>query len=154
MGSKGTKLYSVYDINQVNPALDDGSEQFGRPFTYNCPVTQGGAGVGGPCFPYLAVVNYLTNGYESKYDGLQTTLTQRAWRGVSFVAGYTWSHALDQASFNRGQNPQDSTNPAAEYGSGDNDIRHRFTFSMTSNTGPNAGDVDGYLVETVAVHRN
>jgi Carboxypeptidase regulatory-like domain/TonB dependent receptor len=131
VGSKGTKLYSVYDINQVNPALDDGSEQFGRPFTYNCPVAQGGAGVGGPCFPYLAVVNYLTNGYESKYDGLQTTLTQRAWRGVSFVAGYTWSHALDQASFNRGQNPQDSTNPAAEYGSGDNDIRHRFTFSMT-----------------------
>ena len=83
VGSKGTKLYSVYDINQVNPALDDGSEQFGRPFTYNCPVAQGGAGVGGPCFPYLAVVNYLTNGYESKYDGLQTTLTQRAWRGSS-----------------------------------------------------------------------
>src|SRR5438309_4985994 len=57
VGSKGTKLYSVYDINQVNPALDDGSEQFGRPFTYNCPVAQGGAGVGGPCFPYLAVIN-------------------------------------------------------------------------------------------------
>jgi hypothetical protein len=131
VGSKGTKLYSVYDINQVNPALDDGSEQFGRPFTYNCPVAQGGAGVGGPCFPYLAVVNYLSNGYESRYNGLQTTLTQRAWRGLSFVAGYTWSHALDQASFNRGQNPQDSTNPAGEYGSSDNDIRHRFTFSMT-----------------------
>jgi hypothetical protein len=131
VGSKGTKLYSVYDINQVNPALDDGSEQFGRPFTYNCPVAQGGAGVGGPCFPYLAVINFLTNGYESKYNGLQTTLTQRAWRGFSFVAGYTWSHALDQASFNRGQNPQDSTNPAGEYGSSDNDIRHRFTFSMT-----------------------
>ncbi|HZT00609.1 MAG TPA: hypothetical protein VFA40_27750 [Terriglobales bacterium] len=38
-------------------------------------------------FPYLEVINYLSNGYESKYHGLQTTLTQRAWGGFSFVAG-------------------------------------------------------------------
>jgi hypothetical protein len=131
VGSKGTKLYSVYDINQVNFARDDGSEQFGRPFQYSCPVSQGGAGAGGPCFPYLAVINFLSNGYESKYHGLQATLTQRVTRGLSVVAGYTWSHALDQASFNRAQQPQDSTNPAAEYASSDTDIRQRFTFSMT-----------------------
>jgi len=82
-------------------------------------------------FPYLEVINYLSNGYESKYHGLQTTLTQRAWRGFSFVAGYSWAHTIDQASFNRGQNPQNSYDPAGEYGSSDNDIRHRFTFSMT-----------------------
>jgi outer membrane receptor protein involved in Fe transport len=123
VGSKGTKLYSVYDINQIpnqsaaEIACGHCEANEDRPF--------------GVKFPYLEVINYLGNGYESKYHGLQTTLTQRAWRGFSFVAGYTWSHALDQASFNRGQNPQNSFDPAGEYGSSDNDIRHRLTFSMT-----------------------
>jgi outer membrane receptor protein involved in Fe transport len=123
VGSKGTKLYSVYDINQIPTqsaaelACGHCEANADRPF--------------GVKFPYLEVINYLSNGYESKYHGLQTTLTQRAWRGFSFVAGYTWAHALDQASFNRGQNPQNSFDPAGEYGSSDNDIRHRFTFSMT-----------------------
>jgi outer membrane receptor protein involved in Fe transport len=123
VGSKGTKLYSVYDINQIpnqsaaEIACGHCEANADRPF--------------GVKFPYLAVINFLSNGYESKYNGLQTTLTQRAWRGLSFVAGYTWSHALDQASFNRGQNPQDSTNPRGDYGSSDNDIRNRFTFAMT-----------------------
>jgi hypothetical protein len=131
VGSKGTKLYSVYDINQVNQSLDNGTEQFGRPFTYNCPVAQGGAGVGGPCFNYLSFVNYLSNGYESKYAGLQASLTQRAWRGLSFVAGYTWAHALDQASLNRAIQPQDSLHPEKEYASSDIDIRHRFTLALS-----------------------
>jgi hypothetical protein len=123
VGSKGTKLYSVYDINQIpnqsaaELACGHCENNADRPF--------------GVAFPYLGVINFLSNGYESKYHGLQATLTQRAWKGVSFVAGYTWAHALDQASFNRAQQPQDSTNPAAEYASSDTDIRHRFTFSMT-----------------------
>jgi len=123
VGSKATKLYSVYDINQIpnssaaEIACGHCEANADRPF--------------GVQFPYLEVINYLGNGYESKYHGLQATLTQRAWRGFSFVAGYTWSHALDQASFNRGQNPQNSYNPAGEYGSSDNDIRHRLTFSTT-----------------------
>lgn len=123
VGSKGTKLYSVYDINQIpnqsaaELACGHCEANQDRPF--------------GVKFPYLGVINYLSNGYESKYHGLQTTLTQRAWKGASFVAGYTWSHALDQASLNRAQQPQDSTHPAAEYASSDLDIRHRLTFSMT-----------------------
>ena len=58
--------------------------------------------------------------------------TNRFWCSrMSLVAGYTWSHALDQASLNRAQQPQDSTHPGAEYGSSDLDIRHRLTLSMT-----------------------
>jgi hypothetical protein len=123
VGSKGTKLYSVYDINQIpnqspaEVACGNCEANADRPF--------------GVKFPYLEFINFLSNGYESKYHGLQTTLTQRNLKGFSFVAGYTYSHALDQASFNRAQQPQNSTNPAGEYGSGDNDLRHRFTFSMT-----------------------
>jgi hypothetical protein len=129
VGNKGTKLYSIYDINQVDPLKDNGSEQFGRPFTYSCPAPIG-AGAGGPCFSFLKVVNSLTNGYESKYHALQATLTERSWRGLYFLAGYTWSHALDQASLNRPQQPQDSLHPEREYGNSDLDIRQRFTLSL------------------------
>ncbi|HKE07044.1 MAG TPA: TonB-dependent receptor [Candidatus Acidoferrum sp.] len=117
VGNKGTKLYSVIDINQVNPALDDGSEQLGRPFNAK--------------FPFLGVINFLSNGYESKYQGLQISYTQRPWHGLSMVVGYTWSHSIDQASLNRGLNPQNSLDPAAEYASSDLDIRQRFTLSLT-----------------------
>src|SRR5260370_23244975 len=55
-------------------------------------------------------------------------------QGLSFTAGYTYAHALDNGSLNRfGLNPQDSGNLAAEYGNSDFDIRHRLTFTVTYN---------------------
>jgi hypothetical protein len=136
VGNHGSRLVGIRDINQVNPALDNGSEQFGRPFTYDCPVSEGGAGAGGPCFPYLAQVFQMGNIYRSNYDGLQATLTSRNYHGLSMVAGYTFAHALDQVGanwdFGAGLGlPSDSTHPEREYASSDFDIRHRFTFSMT-----------------------
>jgi hypothetical protein len=122
VGSKGTKLYSIYDINQVDPnsaaeIACGHCEQAGRPFATR--------------FPFLEFVNFVSNGFESKYDGLQATLTQQVHHGLSFLAGYTWSHALDQASLNRAPQPQDSRHPEREYASGDLDIRHRFTLGLT-----------------------
>ena len=87
VANHGSRLVGIRDINQVNPALDNGTEQFGRPFTYNCPVSEGGAGAGGPCFPYLAQVFQMGNIYRSNYDGLQTTLTSRNYHGLSMIAG-------------------------------------------------------------------
>ena len=122
VGNHGTKLLSVYDVNQVNPQSAaeiacGHCEQAGRPYN-----TQ---------FPFLAVVNVLGNGYESNYDGLQVHLTQKAKHGFSYVLGYTWSHTLDQSSANRDPQPQNSLNPASEYGNSDMDIRHRFTLTTT-----------------------
>jgi len=135
VGNKGTKLYSVVDINQVDPRSPaensavnvfnpsgviiacNHCEQAGRPFNLR--------------FPFLGVINYLSNDYESKYHGLQTSYTQRYSHGLSFIAGYTWAHSIDQASLNRAQQPQNSLNPRGEYGNSDLDIRHRFTFSVT-----------------------
>jgi len=122
VGSKGTKLYSVYDINQVDPnSLAEKAcshcEQAGRPFNTK--------------FPFLEFINFLTNGYESNYNALQATLTQRVSHGLAFVAGYSWAHALDQGTLNRDVQPQDSTHPEKEYGNGDLDLRHRFTLSVT-----------------------
>lgn len=83
-------------------------------------------------FPYLGPILVLSNLYHSNYNGLQATLQQRTSHGLSFLASYTYSHSLDDDSYNIGQFlPQDSTNPAAEYASSDFDIKHRFTFSVT-----------------------
>jgi hypothetical protein len=117
VGNHGTKIYSVYDINQVNQALDLGDEQSGRPFN--------------AAFPGLGFINQLGNGYESNYNGLQASLTQRTWHGLSYILGYTYSHALDQGSDNRAPQASNSVNPRGEYGSSDFDIRHRVTFSWT-----------------------
>ena len=117
VGNHGSRLPGIRDINQPIPV----------------PGSQNA--LPGPLsaqYPYLGVVNFLSNLYRSNYNGLQTTLTERTSHGLSFTLGYTYSHALDQDSFNISPFlPQDSTNPGAEYASSDFDIRHRITFSLS-----------------------
>ena len=62
---------------------------------------------------------------------MQVTLTQRTWRGISFVGGYTWAHSIDSASLNRAVQPQNSLNARAERGNSDLDVRHRFTLALS-----------------------
>ena len=114
VGNHAVKLPGVIDRNQ--PAPNTGNPVF--PFAAN--------------YPFLGQVNYLTNVYSSNYNGLQTTLTARSYHGLDFVAGYTYSHALDDLSSNWvAFLPQDSAHPLLEHASGDEDLRHRFTFSLT-----------------------
>ncbi len=128
VGNRGVKLYSVRDINQVDPnspaeiackAANQGvaCEQPGRPFATK--------------FPFLEFINFLENLYSSNYHGLQVSVTQRAWHGLTFVAGYTYAHAIDFASLNRAPQPQNSLRPDLERGNSDLDIRHRFTLALT-----------------------
>jgi hypothetical protein len=124
VGNHGTKLISVADVNQIQNqsaaeiACGHCENNADRPY--------------GVKFPFLASINQVGNSYHSNYNGLQVTLTQRASHGLSFVAGYTYSHALDQSSSNWGYGPaQNSLDPAAEYGNSDFDIRHRFTLTMS-----------------------
>jgi Carboxypeptidase regulatory-like domain/TonB dependent receptor len=131
VANHGVKLYSTIDLNQVDPSLDDGSEQLGRPMTASCapPV---GLGIGtSPCYPYIRFLNYLGNKSTSTYNSLQITLTKRLSHGLYLLAGYTYGHAIDTtgSTDNLAYPPQDSNNFAAEKGAGDFDIRHRFTMS-------------------------
>ena len=85
-----------------------------------------------PNYPYLGFINYYSNIYRSNYNGLQLAFTSRNYHGFDFVAGYTYSHAIDNQSYNWNQYlPKDSNNPQGEYGNSDFDIRHRFTLSAT-----------------------
>ncbi len=133
VGTHGSKLPELLDINQPalgsgytpkaiaagDPtAVDSGAEQLARPYYSR--------------FPYLSYINQLTNGEVSNYNSLQVTLNERTWHGLSFLLGYTYSHALDDASTNVYVTaPINSLNPALQYGASDYDIRNRFTLTTT-----------------------
>jgi len=87
-------------------------------------------------FPYLSNIFQMGNVYRSNYNGLQVTLNSRNYHGLSMVAGYTWSHSLDDVGanwdFGYGSGlPQNAYNPNGEYANSDFDVRHRLTLSLT-----------------------
>jgi outer membrane receptor protein involved in Fe transport len=117
VGNYSANLIGIRDINQPVPVL---GSQNANPGPYTAR------------FPYLGFINMMSNLYGSNYNGLQVTLTQRVTHGLSFLLGYTYSHALDYSSTNQNQFlPQDSRYPQSEYASSDYDIRHRFTLALT-----------------------
>ncbi|HTR39266.1 MAG TPA: TonB-dependent receptor [Bryobacteraceae bacterium] len=152
VGNHATKLFGITDLNQ--PRLVNGfSPGWGNPADPNSPAGQcvASAATGydacanGPDpgleqaaapfnakFPYLGIINWLSNNNYSNYNGLQVSLTQRTWHGLSYVAGYTYAHALsispDNWSFLQ---PINSNNVKQLYGNSPFDIRHHFTFSTT-----------------------
>jgi hypothetical protein len=122
VGNHGSNLMAVRDINQPVVANETTDEQSGRPFNQ--------------AFPYLANIYQMANIYRSNYNGLQVTLNSRDFHGLNMIAGYTYSHSLDDVGanwdFGAGLGlPQDSAHPGREYASSDFDIRHRFTLSAT-----------------------
>ena len=123
VGNHGSKLADVRDINQPAPGLcapgNAGCEQAARP---NFPDS-------------LGAIYELDNLYRSNYNALQATLTARNFHRLTFIAGYTYAHALDDVGanwdFGAGLGlPQDSMHPQREYASSDFDMRHRFTLSV------------------------
>jgi hypothetical protein len=115
VGNHGTKLLGNTDLNQ--------------------PTTPGGGLPFATQYPYLAYIDTLSNVAKSNYNGLQATLTQRTSHGLSFTAGYTYSHALDENSNNYGLGnngvPLDSYHYGKLYSNSDYDLRHRFTLTTT-----------------------
>ena len=132
VGNHGSNLTGIRDINQppvgsdYNPACADAAinspDQFCLPYNGK--------------FPYLSNIFQMGNVYKSNYNGLQATLNSRNYHGLSMVAGYTYSHSLDDVGanwdFGYGAGlPQDSYHVGREYASSDFDIRHRMTLSLS-----------------------
>ena len=82
-------------------------------------------------FPYFSYIYTVSNPYHSNYNGAQITLTQRASHGLSYTIGFTFAHALDQATGERGGPSGTPFNLKNDYASSDFDIRKRFTSTMT-----------------------
>jgi hypothetical protein len=113
VGTHGDNLTGIRDINQIDPTTGV------RPYAAS--------------FPYLKYINQISNFAHSNFNSLQATLTKRVSHGVSFTAGYTYGHGLDNGSLNTqyGYMAQNANNTASEYASGDFDIRHRLTVTAT-----------------------
>ena len=124
IGNHGSGLPGILELNQINPqspaeiACGHCEAVADRPY--------------GAQYPYLAYIDYLTNVYTSNYNGLQTTLTGRGYHGLSFLIGYTYSHALDDSSslYNMSL-PQNSLNFKQDYGNSDYDLRHHLSISLS-----------------------
>ena len=154
VGNRGIDLFSVTDLNQVNPNFDDGTHTIGRPLTTNCPATpNGGQGFGGPCYPYIGYLDFLSNYANSIYHSLQVTLTKRYSNGLYLLAGYTYAHAIDTSTSNTAGVPQNSLNYAGDRGNGDYDIRNRFTLSAAYDLPSKKAKwqmLEGWQVTTIA----
>ncbi len=148
VGNHGGNLTGIRDVNQPPVGSGWGSGPGGEltlclasaPLYNNCVVNNnGGEQTNQPFatkFPYLSNIFQMANVYRSNYNGLQVTLNSRNYHGLSMVAGYTYSHSLDDVGanwdFGFGSGlPQNAHNPGAEYANSDFDVRHRFTLSLT-----------------------
>ncbi len=122
VGSKGTKLVRLMDLNQANSLGNRPNANYGA-------------------------MDSLSPVSASTYHALQATLRSRNWRGLTGFAGYTWSKSLDDASdgidfnFSTVAFPQNSYDLHAEHGPSNFDTRHRFTAAFTYDlpklVGPN-----------------
>jgi hypothetical protein len=131
VGNHGDNLTGFVDLNQLDAnspaelACGHCEDDANRPFAAKLDAA-------GQPMSYLRYISRTVNDARSNYHSLQTTLTERMSHGLSFTAGYTFGHGLDNGSLNRfGNLPQ--VNPAAEYGNSDFDARHRFTITATYN---------------------
>ncbi|HZV59066.1 MAG TPA: hypothetical protein VFF42_01905, partial [Candidatus Eremiobacteraceae bacterium] len=106
LGSKGTKLVRLYDLNQT--------------------------GIN----PNYSVIDVLSTGAASTYHAGQITTRLQNWHRLSGFSTYTYSKSLDGASDGINFNfatvalPQDSTNLKAEKGPSIFDTHHRFTSAL------------------------
>jgi hypothetical protein len=121
VGNKGTRLQGTLDPNQAvwAPGASNQNAASRRPY------------------PRIGVVLEIASRFSSNYNGLQTTLTQRLSRGLTFQAAYTYAKANDNTSVptsfftvpGQSSRPQNSRDLNAEWGRSAFDVRHRFVTS-------------------------
>ena len=107
VGTRGLHLDTLDDINAGSPGTTN--------ITVNRP------------YPFFAQINQLQTDQISSYNAIQISAERRA-RNLSFLASYTYSHALDENTSSPGAvvNPYDIQ---ADYGDSDLNIPNRFVAS-------------------------
>jgi len=110
VGSKGTHLSNVLDLNQVDPNT-------------------------GPPYPQFASILFVDSSASSTYNSLQLRSEKRTSHGLSLLLAYTYSKSFDDISSVFGGSvgsglPQDSRNLAADRGPSDFNAVNRFSGSF------------------------
>ncbi len=113
VGSKGTHLRLIRDINACAPSATGSCVRSFRPF------------------PAFGRILQNENSSKSNYNAFWATVERRVSRGLLFNVNYAWSKSIDINSVGsidpQIQNP---LNLRAERAVSDFDARHRFTFSF------------------------
>jgi hypothetical protein len=113
VGTKGTHLLGLFDINPAQPNVSGSPDTTTRPYYKQ--------------FPAFGVIDEARSNLGSIYHSLQTTLRTQNWHGLTTQLAYTWSHALDYETGLLPYVPQNPYNEKAEYGNSDFDVRNTFT---------------------------
>ncbi|HEV2272965.1 MAG TPA: TonB-dependent receptor [Acidobacteriaceae bacterium] len=114
VGSRGTNLAVVTDLNQVPVGLLGPNDASARPY---------------PEFQSITGINAVG---ISNYNALQASVERRMSNSLEFNFNYTWSHMLDYQDSSgwgtkQGTQPfQNAYSPAANYGPSNFDIRNMF----------------------------
>ena len=109
VATRGVKLRDEIDLNQPRPGA--GSVPSRRLY---------------PRFNGIINTEFRAN---STYHGLQATFEKRYARGLSFLASYTWGHAIDDTSIFGGDH-QNMLNLRADRSNSPYDTRHTFVSSF------------------------
>jgi Carboxypeptidase regulatory-like domain/TonB dependent receptor/TonB-dependent Receptor Plug Domain len=121
VGSKGTRMFRVRDINQAVAGLS-GTIQQRRPFN--------------AVYPDFAGIYELEASANSRYNALQIFLRRRLSNGLTLFVSHVWSHSIDDASngicsCTAGVSlPQNSFDTRAEKAVSSFDQRQRFTINF------------------------
>jgi len=110
VGTKGVHLDNFRDIN-TNPLGLNGATTV----TANRP------------FPFFSQINELETRQISSYNSVQVSAERRA-HGLSFLASYTYSHALDEGS-GESATVSNPNNIRYDYGNADYNVPNRFVAS-------------------------
>jgi Carboxypeptidase regulatory-like domain/TonB dependent receptor len=113
VGSKGTHLLGLFDINPAAPNPGESPDPTTRPYYSQ--------------FPSFGVIDQARSNLGSIYNSLQTSLRVQSWHGLSSQLAYTWSHALDYETGMLPYVPQNPLDERPEYGNSDFDVRNTFT---------------------------
>ncbi|HXA51641.1 MAG TPA: carboxypeptidase regulatory-like domain-containing protein [Candidatus Acidoferrum sp.] len=121
VGSKGTKLFRLRDINQATAGPAAGLQQR-RPFN--------------SLYPQFAGIYQLEASANADYNAMQIVLRRRLSKGLTVFASHVWSHSIDDASngfcsCTAGVSlPQNSYDTRAEKAASGFDQRQRFTANV------------------------
>jgi hypothetical protein len=120
VGNRGNHLLDLYNLNQ-------GTQSSTAPYTIDGFSTN----------KQLFGADQVQTEAASEYNALQASLTKRFGHGLQFLASYTFSHSIDDASANNNVGAESEIAPlpgnqqdlATQVGSSDFDRKHRFVFS-------------------------
>lgn len=128
VGSKGTNLIGIVDLNQVRPGDADRAGLRPASGYFTSGVTTARLNAIRPYKGYVAI-NSIQPAFDSNYHSLQVSAQKRFNGGSLINLAYTWSKALTNNGTDRSSAPQNSYNFDAEWGPAPLDRAHVLNIS-------------------------